>query len=347
MRDDQDRYVDQPASFVLNRTESFSSSPPAVPNDTPPPTEPVSDALFETAARWHARLREPDSGAATRRDFAAWRLRDARHAVAFAEVERLWGRLDVPAAAWPAPQAQRTPRRRFALAASLVLGFVVASLAYRGGVLDTLRADETTAVGERRELVLDDGSRVSLNTDSALLLAFSAGERRVHLLRGEAYFEVRPDAARPFVVETRDGQTRVVGTAFNLRVRDTDTQVAVGHGRVEIATAADPQTRVLLTPGDVGSMRGEQLAREENADLAALTAWRQRRIVFYRAPLREVIAELDRYHRGRILVLNPELQALPVTGAFDLQRPQATLQLIEKTLNLHSRTLTPLLTVLF
>ncbi|MGE0716909.1 MAG: FecR domain-containing protein, partial [Alphaproteobacteria bacterium] len=207
---------------------------------------PVPDAIFEEAVIRQARLREPDATDDDRAAHARWIAADPLHALADAEARALWIAAAVPAARVAAaprstPQPRAAPSRRpvrrpvlarLALAASLLLA-VAAGVAWGPVAFDRLRADHATAVGERRLVTLADGSRVWLNSDTALVVAMTAGERRVRLLRGEAFFEVAADPARPFVAATGAGSARDVGTAYDMRLDGGRASDAVLSGRVD------------------------------------------------------------------------------------------------------------------
>jgi transmembrane sensor len=319
----------------------------------------VPDDLFEEASIWHARMREPTVSAEDRRAFARWLDLDPRHGQALDEAARLWDALGAPMAdlragepviplavarrpALPAPRAcpprihlSRTRRlRRAALAATVALAAAVGGWLGHGG-LDTLRSDLVTAVGQRDTVDLADGSRVVVNTDTALAFDMTAERRRVRLFRGEAFFDVAPDAARPFVVSTSDGDIQVVGTRFNVRVLHDATSVGVMEGQV-LVTAPDWGNPMLLAAGQAGWVGPDGTRPLGVLDATAATAWQRGQLVFYRAPLGDVVEELDRYQHGRILILEDGLRSLSVTGVFDATQPTEAIDLIETTLGIRS-----------
>ncbi|GLK73520.1 FecR family protein [Ancylobacter dichloromethanicus] len=314
-----------------------------------------ADAAFEAASRWHARLREPDADAQTHEAFQAWLAAGPNHFEAYEQADRLWramagapgGRRDD--AAIEALVQSAAPRRRLARGMAvgmlLFLALAGAEWARRGG-LDDLRADHVAAIGERQSVELADGSRVELNTDTALAVDFDAGQRRVRLFRGEAYFEVAHDPQRPFLVHTGEGDVRVTGTRFNVRVRDDVTEVGVVQGAVRLTASAQPDAFLALAPGEEGAITPRGLGQVRPFEAGAGTAWRLGKMVFFRASLGEVIAELNRYQRGRILILSERVRALPVTGVFDTRDPAAVIDIIEATLGISSLRLTDALIML-
>ncbi|HEY0182178.1 MAG TPA: FecR domain-containing protein [Rhodopila sp.] len=307
---------------------------------------PAADALNDAAVDWLVRLHSGRATGADRDAFTAWRARSAAHEAAARDAELLWqeiGETPVAAAfrieASGAPvvafrhRASR-PTRRAVLAgtvAASAAAIVVASGAV--GPVAGLFSDYATGVGEQRRVRLPDGSTAYLNTRTALSVAFSASERRLSLKAGEAMFEVARDAARPFVVGASDGETRAVGTVFGVRRDGADVDVAVAEGVVEVSLPAvsSPPVRVAAGQG-VRYAADRFVTPVQPVDVGADLAWQRGKLIFNRRPLASVVAELQRYQVGRIVVADARLRDMPVTGVFDLDDPRGTLQTIEQTL---------------
>lgn len=297
----------------------------------------TSDPVLQEAQQWFVTLRDADVAAEDRQRFRAWLAADPAHRQAWAETERLWARLDtvVPVLRMQAasPDSALRPSRRGwlkqAAAAALLLG---GGAAWYAASTDLL-ADHRTAVGERRGIRLADGSRVDLDAGSALSVAFDAGERRVTLHHGRAFFQVAPDAARPFIVAAGPGTVRALGTAFDVKLGAGNgsraVRVAVVEHAVSVTVGGDSQR---LTEGQVTAYDDRGLGPVAQSDIASLLAWRQDRLFFQDAPLGEVVADLDRYRPGRIVILDQAVAALPVTGFFHAAQAEAALQTIEATL---------------
>ncbi|MDR0277237.1 MAG: FecR family protein [Paucimonas sp.] len=301
------------------------------------PPRPTDD-IHEQASLWHIRLREPGADERLREAHRQWLAADPRHAQAFAEAVELWGKLAEPVARVRAEEQaqwrarQRRPRlfRPLAAAACLVLA-LGGGLLWQGGGLDDLRSDYHTAVGQRQSVILADGSRVELNTHSALAVSFSEGRRQVRLLRGEAWFEVQKDASRPFVVAVPQGTVTVTGTRFNVRLDATQTTVSLAEGRVELDTAGQ---HAELLPDQQSCLHASGLCSATGFDRQATDAWRQGQMVFYRTPLKQVIAELSRYHHGQVFIHGEALANLPVSGVFATASEDAVLQALQETLKI-------------
>lgn len=303
------------------------------------------DDLFEEASAWYYRLQADDVSSRDREDFAAWLERGPQQAQAWDEVLALLGALRAPArqlreaerARWRRP----TPRL-WASAAALLLA--VGALTLHSPWPDRWRADYATATGESRSLSLADGSQVQLNTDTAVQIDLGLDERRVQLLRGEAWFEVSADPARPFVIRSGEGWVKVVGTRFSVARQGEQTRVRVAQGKVQVSAGGE-QT-VLLEPGRGVEYQDARLAAVHEIDAAAEFAWRQRQLVFRQQPLAEVVEELNRYWPGQTLVLGDTLRQRKVSGVFEIDKPDAVLKALKHTLGLNAEQYTPWLRVL-
>jgi transmembrane sensor len=216
-----------------------------------------------------------------------------------------------------------------------------------------LAASYRTAPGERSRVTLDDGSLVQLGTDSALALAFDARQRRVVLLAGEAYFAVAPmtgSETRPFVVEAAGGTATALGTQFMVDRRGDGMTVTVAEHTVRVAAAqAGNATRaVVLSPGEtVRYDRVAGLGMVAKANIDRATAWRRGRLVFDEVPLSEVVAELNRYRRGPIVLADGDFRDRRVSGVFDTADLDAALRAITREMGLKTATLPPFVTILY
>ena len=322
----------------------------------------VQDAAIEWFVRVRRRPVSPDHQAA----FRAWLAEDPAHRAAYAELERLWANLDQieprPAIATEMPartavtpgrgarcQARDGPRslaRRRALGG---MGLVAAAAA---GVYvlapPGIFAEYRTAAGDRRTVTLPDGTRAHLNTATALSFEFADGARRTVLHAGEVFFEVAADPARRFVVEAGPGRVQALGTAFAVHRRGAETDVIVTEGRVTVAMVQAPAAagrELEAGQGLVVTRAGVGAATARDTDRAL--GWLRGRLVFEAAPLPQVLAEVERYRTGRIVVMDSALAALPVTGSFSVDDSDAALDTIEQTLPVRLVRVTDLLVLVF
>jgi ferric-dicitrate binding protein FerR (iron transport regulator) len=203
-----------------------------------------------------------------------------------------------------------------------------------------------TERGERARVQFADGTTAMLNVDSRLQLPrrFDAGRRVVHLT-GEAFFEVKTDSTRPFVLKTDDATVRVTGTSFNVRgyPDDEDVEVAVAEGGVVFrshpATGADHTSALALTTGDVARLRraSAQVTKRESADLDAFTAWTRGRLLFDNTPLRQVAGRLERWYNLDVEIRDAEIASLRLTADLKSQSVRNVLDVISTTLNIAYR----------
>ena len=323
----------------------------------------TSDFARQAAATWHDRLQREGVSEETRQTFRRWLAQSPEHGRAYAAIDRAWLVLQAGAQAPEilalrheaalrlSREASRSLRPlRFATAVALVLALcgiaallITHSLAERSilaWVLKSFNAETeriyTTTVGERLVVTLADGSRVTLDTQSQLRVAWSKRERNVKLVRGQALFEVAKDRTRPFVVEARNQRLVAVGTAFDVRVEDTQMKVTMIEGTVRV----EPMTATLdrrTTPASPARMltAGEQLvvdAQSEDyshpADPDRATNWLRGQIIFDDARLADAVRELNRYSETQIVLADPALADLRLSGAFVTGRPNVFVEAV-------------------
>lgn len=322
------------------------------------------------AAEWVIRLGADTSSEQDRHAFELWRSQGLRHAQAFHFAQETWGALaalrDAPgslAADMRQPTVRHTaPRgnrqgRRLRLAAGVALTCLVTAIGmtsfWYGNPLTLMAADYRTAPGEQQTVTLPDGSVVELASGSAIALHFSKDERRVELLAGAAYFTAASMAGqepRPFVVEGAGGTATALGTQFLVDRLPDAVEVVVAEHEVRVTLTDDdgPGGAVTLSPGQsvrYSPQNGLGDVSTKNIDQA--TAWRRGRLVFDQMSLAEVVAELNRYRRGRIVITNAALASRRVSGVFETRDLDRALDTIVRELRLRSTSLPPLVTLLY
>jgi transmembrane sensor len=192
-----------------------------------------------------------------------------------------------------------------------------------------------TALGEQRSVVLNDDSVVTLNTSSSIEVRMAKDRRTVTLLSGEALFQVAHDASRPFDVKTGDTTIRAVGTQFDVDRRAAGTTVTVVEGKVAVFTAPgiskDGEAGNLpLTAGEQLTLAPQSKSHTVRANVAAATAWTQRKLIFEHRPLGEVAEEFNRYNHQIIDIRSPELRSEEVTGVFQTNDPDSFMTFLAK-----------------
>lgn len=214
-----------------------------------------------------------------------------------------------------------------------------------------------TGKGERLTQQLADGSTLMLNTDSYVAVEYSAGERRIVLRAGEAYFDVAHDKNRPFVVYAGDGKVRAVGTAFNVYKTDGQVAVTVTEGTVEVTATADQVADSDLGIGaskrvtaNQSLIYKEQLGLVTHRDAQEIDrrlAWRRDKLYFDNVTLSAFVEQLNRYSSNRLMILDPGLKDLRVGGVFKAGDTQAALQALEAAFAVETVSVTPFLTLLY
>src|SRR5580658_2828863 len=202
----------------------------------------------------------------------------------------------------------------------------------------------STAFGEQRIVTLADGSVIELNTDSALKVRFTKHQRAIRLIKGEAFFRVAHDTARPFVVSAGEASVKAVGTQFNVRMSSNSTLVSVVEGIVEVRNGtpdaqavAGAESAVRVTTGEEASITpiSPQASKKRLAvaKIAASSAqrsasWTRGRVEFENTPLVDVLSEFQRYSDVRILIDDESIRQLKLTGSFDAHDPDSALAYI-------------------
>lgn len=294
------------------------------------------DRALDQAAAWIARLRAGDSGRADQRAFARWLAADPANAAAFDRMLELWrdlGALRALPLEIPAPAPRRLRRRH--LAGALAAGTALVLLLVYPRSTTPPPLELRTAVGGFDTVVLEDGSELMLNTDTALRVRLAADARTVQMERGEAFFRVAHDASRPFTAVCGPAQVTVIGTAFNARCEETGMEVLVERGRVRFGGRRDATAMRMLEAGDRAQFtRAAGLGTVETVRPAAALAWRQRRLVFENASLAEVMAEMQRYLEPTLRLADAGLGQLRVSGVFGTEDPGLALEALERSLEL-------------
>jgi len=307
-------------------------------------TQDIPYATLEQAAEWFAVLR---SGAVKEDERGRWRdwlARDAGNRRAWDRVEAISQGVaiarEAPHAAGSALQAADQLRKRRKLVKTLVLTAATAGVGWQVARQDDVRAtiaalgaSHRTGVGESLEVALADGSRVWLNTDTAVDARFDAAQRLLVLHKGELLIETHPDTQqppRPFIVHSAHGAMRALGTRFAVRQFDTHTRLGVAQGRVEVIPFADHAARRVI-----GAVQEVRFSHGDMSTTGALPAtrlaWTQGMLIAEDLPLEQFLAELSRYRLGH-LGCDPAIAGLRVVGAFPVRDTGQALAMLEAAL---------------
>lgn len=322
----------------------------------------VSDAaaVRAEARRWFLVMQNSPS----RRQKAIcdkWRGAHPAHEEAWQTIASVWQDIAAPVqqlaekeanvlsdylAAMDKNRARKARRRRTGSAAALCIMLVMLAGLWlqNPSWIQNLSADQVAAKGERREVLLADGSQVLLDADSALYVDFTPEARRIHLLRGGAFFDVVP-AKTPFIVDTYAGSVRVLGTQFDVRLQEGSGVVTLARGSVAVSSKGQPQP-TMIKPGQQVVFSQQGVAAPASVNVQDAMAWHDGRYIFYRARLGEVMRELERYRPGRVVIPDSALADQRVTGSFSLADTDKALDSLQDSIGFRMRKVTNYLVII-
>lgn len=302
----------------------------------------IDPLILGEAADWMVQLQSGSATDEDRRAIAQWQGRSAQHAQAWQRAQAILGHFNSVPAAIAGDTLKRIGRKK-SLGRRQALGLLLAAgpaawLAYRQVPWQQWTADQHTAIGEQKNLTLPDGTRLLINTGSSLNIAFSDQVRRIELLKGEVLITTAKDSAhRPFIVQTRHGTARALGTRFSVRVGEQASRVAVTEGAVELL-AEHARQGVIVKAGEQGAFSADRVAAVEPLDVSALT-WENGMLLAQHMRLADLLEELGRYRAG-VLRCHDSVANLTVSGAFSLRDTDASLHLLQETLPVKVSSLT-------
>jgi len=301
----------------------------------------VADDIEDAAATWLWRSRSPEWNDAAQAELDAWLNRSERHAAAFWRLEAVWeraGRVTALRTSRP-QQGEAAPYRKWlgwGAAATIVLA-VVAFAAVRPGLQAGGAQTFSTAVGGRATIRLADGSRIELNTDTAITANITAQSRTLELKKGEALFKVKHDAARPFVVLAAGHKIVDIGTTFSVRTGKDSLKVTLveGRARLESDSAAVQPHSTELTPGEVvvATATSMSISRMATGEMNDALAWKRGQLVFRHIALADAAKELNRYNRTK-LVIGQDIAALRINGTFEADSVEAFARMAQYAMRL-------------
>lgn len=293
------------------------------------------------AIAWYARLCSGEASEADREAWQRWHGAHPAHQRAWQRLasmqttlKRVPGHIAAPTLRAAQPDRRRVLRGLAVLASGGSLAYLSWQVADTQGGWRTWVADYRTGTGEQRAVMLADGSRLMLNTRTAADVAMDASRRLITLREGEILIETaKPQSpagkdARPFMVETPQGRILALGTRFTVRTQGDRTAVTVLEDAVEIRATQRPGRVVTLRAGQQVSFGGGGIDTPREADAGAAD-WTQGSLVVNDWRLEDVVAELSRYRRGR-LVCDPAVANIKVSGAFPLDDTDKALAVLTR-----------------
>jgi transmembrane sensor len=303
---------------------------------TPQQNKRASRRIRAQAAVWVTELHGPDRDSKLEAAVKQWIEADPRHAGAFELATDAWQRSGNLSAQLPtralgsANAAAKAPRAVLAGVAAVILVLAGAIFWARGDSL-------TTGPDEQRIVELSDGTELSLNANSRVIIGYDDQVRKVTLLRGEALFNVVKHQPRPFIVIIGDRKVIAMGTSFEVRREDPNAAafaVTLVEGRVAVEPIAGPDILPaepvsglkLLEPGERLRFDGKFSEKVDLPSIEKVTAWQRGQLIFEDTSLSEAAAEFNRYRPNAITVEGPAAGNLRVGGVFRIGDPSSFAQ---------------------
>lgn len=302
------------------------------------------------AAAWIVRLHGPNRTPSLEAALREWLAADEENRLQFQRVTEVWDDargLPVGGITRVAYPRRGALKRTWTLAAVVLVACGIAALsAYRIWFANVYR----TGLGEQRVVRLEEGSRVSLNSDSRLEVEFTDARRHVTLIHGEAYFEVTHNSNRPFVVTAGEHDITDFGTSFQVRYDRGGTAVTLVEGKVTVSNAARSANGrakdgalqhagavgagslqiVTLAPGERLVLAGNAPPKLDSPHIDVVTAWRRGEVMLDRTLLGDAIAEMNRYEDEKLVIDSPDIGRLPISGIYHVGDSMGFAQTVAK-----------------
>lgn len=301
----------------------------------------TSEAIEARAAEWLIERQDKESWSAEDQDaLEDWLAQSPAHEIAFLRLEEAWGRSErLSALSRPAPESQRrTAPLLLRIAAALVIAAAVGGFAATQ-IMQTHDRVFSTPIGGHESITFADGSKVELNTNTVLRARMTTEQRIVYLEKGEAFFQIKHDAAHPFVVMVGDRRITDLGTQFVVRREPSRLKVAVVQGRVwfDPADHQSPAQSAMLTPGDVATVSENRMhvSHASERSLATGLSWRRGVLVFDNTSLADAAAELNRYNSKKLVIADPAIASETIGGTFGTGDIDAFARVARTALGLH------------
>lgn len=292
----------------------------------------------QEVAKWVVRLSDGYMKDSDLQAFQEWRRAKPENALAFEEAQELWQSDELTRAlssfdlsqSCEAEEKKGWGIRYFFLPlayASIFLCLIGLTTLY----WPQINSDYASLTGEIKQVQLEDGTIIHLDSKSALNVDFSAKYRNATLKQGRIYFDVQRNTERPFIIQAKSNAIRVLGTAFDVDIRHNETLVLVREGRVEVSEKKSDKPQIVLTAGQGArfSASGKLIKKVK----ASSFNWLKKRIHFQNQSVAEVVNELNEYTYGQIIVANDEIASKRITGSYSLTDIDKALSAISEVIS--------------
>jgi len=293
-----------------------------------PPVRQSATEIDLCAADWLQRQSFWTWSAEDQADFDTWLAQSRAHRIAYWRQKSVWEsaqrlkalRAPMARPGWSIP-ATKTKPFVLRIAAAAIFAALVGTIGYRDlGSVSKPENVYATPVGGRETIALSDGSRIELNTNTRLRVHTDKHTRMVMLERGEAYFDIRHDAARPFVVDVAGHRITDLGTKFTVRDGADRLEVTLlqGKARLDSTDRSNPPNSAVLSPGEVAIATPQSVTviRKPKKILDSQMGWRRGVLTFYHATLADAAREFNRYNQRKIVVVDDAAESELIDGTF-------------------------------
>lgn len=299
-----------------------------------------ADDIEAQAAEWLAKRDGDNWTPQKQEEMDTWINAATAHRIAWLRLESVWRRADRLSSLYnpecsAVPATSTIKHYSWAIAAGVVLMVGTAWITTISLREQPARYD--TALGQSTSLALEDGTRVTLNTNTKLRAKLATARRVVWLDKGEAYFEVAHEAGRPFVVEAGSRRVTVLGTRFSVRRDDDDEiRVSVADGRVQVESTGEASAPSVLTRNDSLRAVGDivQIKHNTEQQIASNLSWRQGRLVLDQMTLQQATQEFNRYNKRQLIVTDPVAAQLRLGGSFNVDNIDGFARLLQQGMGL-------------
>lgn len=321
------------------------------------------NTIDDEASLWLVRLDNGNLSEQSRKELKAWLSADERHQVALKAMADIWHDMDEVlmmvndenasknASIWPILTPVFKP---LLLAASVSFFAIFIWLAMPANVE---KHSYATLIGQQMDTRFEDGSVIHLNTNSHIETEFSDEKRIIKLIKGEALFEVAHDPDRPFIVYAGDRLVQAIGTKFVVHLASENIQVTVTDGKVKMSKVAlntslddiKELNSATIEKDDIFIAKGEKVIADSNQapklshiepeNIARELSWLDGKLIFDNERLFDVIKQINRYDNIEIVLEDPSLHDIKISGRFDLGDSEALIEAIELSFNIKSHQL--------
>jgi Fe2+-dicitrate sensor, membrane component len=310
---------------------------------------PPSRRLRAEAAAWLAKLHGPERSPELESDFRGWVSAGAENARAFEYITEIWDSIS-PATTTGLPRTAHNTLstveeteaaraggkvRRSGSGVRILLAACTCAAVAAVAILWIFSGEHyTTEIGEQRIITLADSSRLSLNSGTRVDVDFDKTQRRIFLKRGEAYFEVAKDSARPFIVTAGKQTVTALGTTFLVRYDPQITTVTLVEGKVTVAPVAAYTATYTLTPGQRLAIAATGSAALDTPKTETTAAWRRGEVILDNTPLAVAAARMNCYERRTVVIDDAQVAELPVSGIYKTGDSEGFAQAVAAVYNL-------------